>query len=136
MCWLSMFLGMQTERRLPSSDIVLNYDLHKQAFYMCSTTTTFFFNGNLQMCGELKELLLVSCWAAISLQRSFTAPWCSFSVYFWEHPTPSSWCFDGFWSRDGTNAPKRVVHLMTKALPDDFQNVHTRQTWSSTCSFL
>lgn len=73
MCWLSMFLGMQTERRLPSSDIVLNYDLHKQAFYMCSTTTTFFFNGNLQMCGELKELLLVSCWAAISLQRSFTA---------------------------------------------------------------
>lgn len=49
MHWLSIFLGMRTGHRLPSNNIVLNYDLHKQAFYTHSATATFFYNANLQM---------------------------------------------------------------------------------------
>ncbi len=58
MRWLSIFLGMQTGQRLPSNNIVLNYDLHEQALYIDSTTVTFFYNGNLQMVDKLKDKCL------------------------------------------------------------------------------
>lgn len=56
MPWLSIFLEMQTGHRLPSNNVVLNYDLHKQAFYVPSTAATFFYNGNLQIGDKIKEM--------------------------------------------------------------------------------
>lgn len=59
MRWLSIFLGLlQTGHRLPSNDVVLNYDLHKQAFHSYSTTAIFSCNDDLQMGDKLKETCL------------------------------------------------------------------------------
>lgn len=72
MRWLSIFLGMQTGHRPPSNDILLNYDLHEQAFYIYGTTATFFYNGNLQTGDKLKEKCL--CKASASRKKAPMLP--------------------------------------------------------------